>query len=88
MNLYKNKTNSYIHFSDQERVAKGIWLFIPMAIALMINLGVFVTVISVVWKQKKALGQIQRNSKKDDGLMSQYVNLNTFVRYCLHKLSN
>ena len=63
-----------------ERVAKGIWLFVPMAIALLINIGVFVTVILAIWKKKKAFetlnkgnSRIQAKSKKDDGFISQYV---------------
>ena len=51
-----------------------------MAIALMINFGVFVTVLAAIWKKNRALrdmkqgsSRIQAKSKKDDGLFSQYV---------------
>ena len=71
-----------------ERLAKGIWLFLPMAIALMINFGVFVTVLAAIWKKNRALrdmkqrkSRIQPKSKKDDGLFSQYV-----YKYLIHFL--
>ena len=63
-----------------ERVAKGIWLFVPMAIALMINFGVFITVLTAIWKKNRAIKsinqgntRIQAKAKKDDGFVSQYV---------------
>ena len=52
-----------------------------MSIALMINFGVFATVVHAIWKKHKAMkslnqenSRIQTKSKKDDGFMSQYVN--------------
>ena len=75
------KLNNISYFL--ERVAKGIWLFLPMAIALMINFGVFATVIHALWMKNRAMRtlnqgnhKLQAKSKKDDGFMSQYVNKN------------
>ena len=60
-----------------------------MAIALMINFGVFATVIHAIWKKNKAMRtmnqgnlQLQAKSKKDDSLMSQYVNKNDPLMIC------
>ena len=73
------KFDKYL-FISLERVAKGIWLFVPMAIALMINIGAFITVLTAIWKKNRAIKslnqentRIQAKSKKDDGFVSQYV---------------
>ena len=55
----------------------------------MINFGVFATVIRAIWKKNKAMKtmnqgnlQLQAKSKKDDSLMSQYVNKNNPLMIC------
>ena len=71
--MFNVKLNNIFYFFELERVAKGIWLFLPMAIALMINFGVFGTVIHAIWKKNKAMRtmnqgnhKLQAKSKKDD----------------------
>ena len=75
--MIRNSINILLYL---ERVAKGIWLFVPMAIALMINFGAFITVLTAIWKKNKAIKsmnqgntRIQAKTKKDDGFVSQYV---------------
>ena len=48
-------------------MAKGIWFFFPMGIALLVNSVAFVSMVLVVVKQDKRLKDLKIDTNKDQG---------------------
>ena len=58
----------YAIFIFLERAAKGVWLFFPMGIAIIINFASFISIVAAIMKTNKSIRQFKMQKKKDDNL--------------------
>ena len=49
-----------------ERTSKGIWFFLPMGLALMVNTGIFVSIIVTLYKHYSNMKQFKLKNKEGD----------------------
>ena len=77
-NVFKNmviSTSSKINFYLEnwlfsfyyiERTSKGIWFFVPMALALMVNTGIFISITVTLYKVYGNMQQFKLKNKEGD----------------------
>ena len=48
------------------RYAKGIWFFLPMGAALLVNIGAFVSIVRITLRVRSNLKRVSRQKSDDE----------------------
>ena len=56
--------NYYVY--QIERTSKGIWFFLPMGLALMVNTGIFISIIVTLYRHYSNMKQFKLKNKEGD----------------------
>ena len=49
-----------------ERTSKGIWFFAPMGVSLMVNAGIFASIIVIMYKNSANVQQLRLGNREGD----------------------